>query len=322
MADTDRRTVGVKQRNAWRRSFAAGLFLSDVGVIMISVFGSGLLWFGFRPVGLIADGEVQPELSYTMVSVILVVTWMLMLDAFATRDHKVIGSGTLEYKRVADATVRLFGVFAIVAFLLRLELARGYFLTALPFGLILLLASRWAWRQWLRKRQARGRFVSRAILLGEAQKSIHVATTIQRTPGTGLHLVGAVTRLGSSELSKIKGMPVLGDYADLLSVVDDSQADTVIITGADDISPADMRRVGWELEARGVELIVAPALTDVAGPRIHSRPVAGLPLIHVSYPAFEGIKRVSKRAFDIVGSGLLIGLGSPNAAEAVHEPRS
>ena len=41
-------------------------------------------------------------------------------------------------------------------------------------------------------------------------------------------------------------------------------------------------------------------LTDIAGPRIHSRPVAGLPLIHVSYPAFEGVKRVTKRTFDIV----------------------
>jgi len=55
-----------------------------------------------------------------------------------------------------------------------------------------------------------------------------------------------------------------------------------------------------------VELIVAPALTDVAGPRIHSRPVAGLPLIHVEYPTLEGPKRFTKRLFDIAGSSLII----------------
>ena len=51
-----------------------------------------------------------------------------------------------------------------------------------------------------------------------------------------------------------------------------------------------MRQLGWDLEARSVNLVVAPALTDVAGPRIHARPVAGLPLIHVDYPEFEGRK--------------------------------
>src|SRR5690606_25573962 len=71
------------------------------------------------------------------------------------------------------------------------------------------------------------------------------------------------------------------------------------------------RRLGWELEARGVELIVAAALTDVAGPRIHTRPVAGLPLIHVEYPTFSGSKRFSKRAFDVFASGALITLLSP-----------
>jgi exopolysaccharide biosynthesis polyprenyl glycosylphosphotransferase len=141
-------------------------------------------------------------------------------------------------------------------------------------------------------------------------KTAHVAATIQRSSGSGFHLVGALTREGVGT-APVLGVDVVGDYDDLLDAIDDLQADTVILTGADEIGPQDMRRVGWELEARGVELIVAPALTDVAGPRIHARPVAGLPLIHVSYPAFEGVKRVSKRSFDIVGSALLILMSSP-----------
>jgi exopolysaccharide biosynthesis polyprenyl glycosylphosphotransferase len=36
-----------------------------------------------------------------------------------------------------------------------------------------------------------------------------------------------------------------------------------------------------------------------------------MPLIHVSYPAFEGVKRLSKRVFDLVGSTLLILATSP-----------
>jgi len=303
-------STGTPRRRQWQRSFATRLFVTDILVIVVAVFGSQLLWFGFDSV------EVSTETTalrsgYLAVSIILSMIWILMLDIFATRDYKVIGSGTLEYKRVTDATIRLFGLFAIVSFLFRIDLARGYFLTALPAGVLLLLFSRWQWRQWLRRKQKAGTYTSRSLLMGERQKSAHVAATIQRTAGTGLMLVGALIDHGRVDKRPVNGVPVIGDYADLLEVVDELGAETVILTGADEINPADMRRVGWELEARSVELIVAPALTDVAGPRIHSRPVAGMPLIHVSYPAFEGVKRLSKRVFDIVGSSLLILATSP-----------
>jgi len=311
VAVDSKRALGTLRRNSWQRAYASRLFVTDVLVVVAAVVGSQLVWFGFSAVDLASGQATGLRLGYTTVSAVLVVAWMIMLDVFATRDHKVIGSGTLEYKRVADATVLLFGLFAIVAFLLKIDLARGYFLTALPAGLLLLLTSRWSWRQWLRKQQADARYISRAVLVGDRLKSAHVARTIQRTPGTGLHLVGALTQLDSVDKGAVHGIPILGGYNDLLRAVDESLADTVILTGADEIGPDDMRRFGWELEARGVELIVAPALTDIAGPRIHARPVAGLPLIHVSYPTLEGAKRVYKRTFDIVGSGLLILLGSP-----------
>lgn len=305
------RALGTVKRNAWQRAYAVRLFVSDITMVMVAVFGAHVVWFGDNSVSLAALDAPGVKLGYTTISVLLVIAWMLVLDIFATRDHKVIGSGTLEYKRIADATIWLFGVFAILAFLFRIDFARGYFLTALPVGFLLLLLSRWSWRQWLRTRQKSGAYVSRTLLLGERTKSAHVAKTIQRTAGTGMDIVGALTRAGTTAKGPIEGVPVLGGYADLLDAIDSSAAETVVLTGADEISPDDMRRIGWDLEARNIELIVAPALTDIAGPRIHARPVAGLPLIHVSYPTFEGAKRVYKRTFDIVGSGLLILVGSP-----------
>jgi exopolysaccharide biosynthesis polyprenyl glycosylphosphotransferase len=57
---------------------------------------------------------------------------------------------------------------------------------------------------------------------------------------------------------------------------------------------------------------MAPSLTDIAGPRIHARPVAGLPLIHVETPRYQGADRFLKRAFDlVVSAGLLMVLSLP-----------
>ena len=54
-------------------------------------------------------------------------------------------------------------------------------------------------------------------------------------------------------------------------------------------------------------MIMAPALTDIAGPRIHTQPVAGLPLIHVTTPKLEGPKGFAKRAFDFVAAATILG---------------
>jgi exopolysaccharide biosynthesis polyprenyl glycosylphosphotransferase len=52
------------------------------------------------------------------------------------------------------------------------------------------------------------------------------------------------------------------------------------------------------MEGTGIDLVLAPALTDVAGPRIHTRPIAGLPLIHVESPEFSGGRKALKGLVD------------------------
>ncbi|MCD2444224.1 sugar transferase [Agromyces sp. SYSU K20354] len=296
----------------WQRGYATRLFATDLLVLVVVVYGSQFLRFGADAAEqLIARSEAQRfEITYSLVSALLIVAWLAALGLFGTRDQKIIGSGSTEYKRIADATIRVFGVLAIIAFLLQAQLGRGYLLIALPTGLALLLASRWLWRQWLNRRRAEGEYSYRAILMGERASSAHVARQIMRDPSNGFVIVGAVTQGGSAgELAP--GVPVLGSYDRAIEAVDASEADTVVFTGADMISPRQLRQFGWDLETRSVNLIVAPALTDVAGPRIHARPVAGLPLIHVDYPVFEGNKYAAKRAFDLIASFAGLVLLSP-----------
>jgi len=280
---------------------------------VIAVYGAQLVRFG------IADSELAilqrdvPLLifDYTLLSALLVISWMGMLSYFGTRNYKLVGNGSGEYKRVTDASIRLFGVLAIIAFLGQLLVARMYILIAFPAGLLLLLLGRWLWRKWLIGMRRTGAYSHLAVVMGDRGNSEHVARQMVRAAGTGLRIVGATTIDGRRTDELIPGVPVLGELGDTIAVIDDCEADTLILTGADVITPLEIRRIGWDLESRGVRLIVAPALTDVAGPRIHATPVAGLPLIHVDYPEFEGRKYLTKRGFDIVISCVLIVLLSP-----------
>ena len=306
--------MGIRgQTLTWQRAYASRLFSTDLAVVLVAVLGSQALWFGSRRSELRVPIENLRDftIGYTLVSLGLIVLWMLALESYATRDHKTIGTGSTEYKRIVDASVRIFGVTAIVVFLLKVDLARGYFLTALPMGLFFLLIGRWAWRQWLVARRREGRYVHRAIVVGERVKSAHVVMGVRRDTAAGILVVGAITESGSVALDLVDGVPVLGDFSKTLQAIDQSRADTVIFTGADSFGPRRLRELGWELQARKVDLIMAPALTDIAGPRIHARPVSGLPLIQVDFPAFQGSRHVAKRTFDLISSGVGLLLLSP-----------
>ena len=100
----------------WAALYARRLLATDTVVVVLSVFASHLLWFGLATRRLQLEGAPQPvEASYWLVSFVLVLGWLAVLTIYDTRDPRVIGIGTLEYKRLFDASLTLFGVIAIAA---------------------------------------------------------------------------------------------------------------------------------------------------------------------------------------------------------------
>jgi exopolysaccharide biosynthesis polyprenyl glycosylphosphotransferase len=237
---------------------------------------------------------------------------MAVLGIYGTRSYRVLGTGPQEYRLILDATIRLFGVLAIVAFLFRIEFARGYIMIAFPLGLLTLALSRWLWRQWLNAQRSRGEYSSRVLLIGSESSTDFLARELARQPSAGYHVVGACVPSGviASTLPST-GTPVLGKLDDLQAAMRAVEADTIVITSNDELSAERIRELSWSLEPGRQHLVVAPSLTDIGGPRIHTRPVAGLPLIHVETPRYEGTKLFAKRAFDIVASALLLLVASP-----------
>jgi exopolysaccharide biosynthesis polyprenyl glycosylphosphotransferase len=296
----------------WARSYATRLVVTDLVVIAWAVVGTQIAWFGTLDTELnLSKYRGGFALNYSLVSIILILAWLVFLALFASRDERVIGTGNNEYKRVLDATIRLFGIVAIIAFLLQLDLARGYIVLSLPVGTLALLASRWIWRQWLTAERAKGRYSSRVLLVGSRVTVTAIAKDLSRVPQAGYVVVGACIpgdKIGELLLGRI---PVLNNLDQLQETMDTAGADTLVVTSSDDLPPERIRELSWSLEPGRQHLVLAPSLTDIGGPRIHMRPVAGLPLIHVETPRYEGLKRFSKRAFDVVSSAILIIISSP-----------
>lgn len=296
----------------WRVRSSRLLGIVDAFVVVWAVVGAFIVRFGIEP-SFVVSGQ---EFTYIWLSVALAVVWWFMLGAWNSRQSRILGAGPDEYKRVAAASLWLFGLVAIVSYVIRVDTARGYVGIALPVGLVGLLLARWLLRQHLNVARQKGRSMSRLLLVGGSSSIAHLASSLDRAKHAGYLPVAAYTPGGQhvSDVEPESGLPILGFKPDTLSIlraIEQCGADSVAISAGVQLHPQTLRHLGWELAARNIGLIMAPALTDIAGPRIHTQQVAGLPLIHVTTPTLEGGQRVAKRMFDVIVSGMMLLAAAP-----------
>ncbi|AXA97831.1 polyprenyl glycosylphosphotransferase [Microbacterium sp. PM5] len=299
--------------NDWRRRFQRRLVVSDFLVLVWVVFGTQIAWFGLGNAQLaIRDDARISDISYWVFSVILVVAWLGALSWSDSRSIRVLGSGSNEYLRVVDASVRLFGVIAIVAFLTKVDVARGFLLISLPVGVAVLLWTRWLWRQWLIMKRKTGDFSARVLLVGSEESVAQIARELIRTPSAGYHVVGACTPTGKvADLVPGTTIPMMGSVNAVERAMELTGADTVAVTSTDELPPDKVKQISWNLQAGRQHLVLAPSIVDIAGPRLHTRPVAGLPLIHVETPRFSKGQLFLKRSVDVTASAVGVLLLSP-----------
>ncbi len=241
------------------------------------------------------------------------VLWALCLAVHRTRDLAVVGTGAAEYKRVVNATVLTFTVIALIISITGHQSMRAYFFVALPGGALGLIASRFTLRRWLVRQRTMGNYLSRAVVVGSRADVRYVIDRIDEKPGALYDVVGAV--VDDEDVSGIsigrRVVPVVAGLDDVSRAVWRMNVESVIVAGDPRHGTDYLRDLGWSLEGRATELVIASRLANVAGPRIHFRPVEGLPLMHVELPQFDGPKHLMKRATDVVLSGIAVLLALP-----------
>ncbi|VEH42549.1 Putative colanic biosynthesis UDP-glucose lipid carrier transferase [Kocuria rosea] len=78
--------------------------------------------------------------------------------------------------------------------------------------------------------------------------------------------------------------------------------ETLVLCASAPLTPEEIRHLSWQLADAHIRLVLDTGLTDIAGPRIHTQHMAGLPLIHVSTPRLNRSKLLLKRFMDIAGA--------------------
>jgi len=293
------RDVAAVKTRGWLRRYVAGLVVIDA----LAAVAAAVTAYSVR----FSDGAT----GYFAFSLALPVLWVGAVALARAYEAPVLGLGSEEFQRVVQAFVGLTAVVGFFSYASKAEVARGYVVLALPLAATLCLLGRYAARKRLHKLRQAGRCVHGVVAVGGEHSVVDLVTELRRERHSGMRVVGACLAAGRGDQLRLLGVPLLGGLDDVAAAVELCDADTVAVTSCADIDPARLRRLAWELEGTDTDLVVAPGLMEVAGPRLHIRPVTGLPLLHVEEPEFSGARRVVKGAVDRVIAGVALLLFAP-----------
>ena len=237
------------------------------------------------------------ELRNIFLSLFVLGSWLFFLWFNGSRDTNILGFGADEYKKLTNATLLSFTFIAFISYIFKLEISRGFVLLVFPFGLLFLFIVRRVLRRRLIRARNQGRYLSRVLLL-HSGVSDPVEARLAQAQHAGFSIVHKIV---TAENLKF-------EIKNIVEIALSNNCDQIMVGQSAVISAAELRKLGWALEATKIDLIVAPAVTEIAGPRLKVSNVEGLPLLHLEQPDFSGASRITKRLLDLVLSivGLII----------------
>jgi exopolysaccharide biosynthesis polyprenyl glycosylphosphotransferase len=282
-----------------------------IGVLVADVLAASvaaLVTYGGAAMGL---GVVQqPSATRNVFTVVMPLLWVLALAMHKVYDRWSVDRLAEVRRRIVQTALTFVAAVSSACLALHYTALLDQILFGIPIAAALTVLA----RQLLRLLNTRVRGVSRrrVLVVGHPSLVSMLVTDLSRDQSHDMRVVGACLTAGATD-GQITALPVpiYGDLTDVPGVAVAARCDSVIVSPSPELDTLALRRLGWRLHDAGIDLLVAPALSDVTEERIAVRPAGGLPLLHVRPPAFTGPQRVVKDLLDRVAALVLLVVAAP-----------
>ncbi|MGZ4436089.1 MAG: sugar transferase [Nocardioidaceae bacterium] len=266
--------------------------LLDVAVVVAAVPAALLLRFGtelWHAPGIIGlTGEPMVDFGW------VVPLWLLTLATQDAYSRRKFARGAEEFKTVLRSSITAALVGAMLCYLVNYDLSRGFYFWFFVVATALLLLERYGVSRVVARMRRHERLLHRVVLVGDTDEVAALNAALTKRPELGYTVVA-----------------VVGDPATAVEACAVNAVDTLLVASGGAGSSAGLRRIGWQLADSDIDLVVVPSLIDVAGPRIHTRPVSGLPFMHIEPPQADRAMKWGKALFDRFGALALLVLLFP-----------
>ncbi|MGW7236457.1 sugar transferase [Streptomyces sp. NPDC054804] len=242
-------------------------------------------------------------------------TELLVLSALAVGRSwvpAVLGQGAEEFRRLGRSLFAATVVLALGGIALTSRNIKLWIFVAIPAIALVTMTARYLLRLCLHKRRKEGRCLRPVLAAGSPATVCDLISRTRKYPHIGWRVEAVCTTDGRGlDGDELDGVPVVGRLSDAAKHVRHDGYRVVAVTPDPHWTPERLQRLAWNLEGSDAEMVVAPVLMEVAGPRLHVDAVLGIPLLRVSLPTFTGGRRAIKEVVDRVGAAVLLMLFAP-----------
>lgn len=174
------RGSGTVARRAWRHAYVRRLVVFDAASALVAGVAAHLI--RWRP--------THAGTTSLVIACLLPFVWVLAMTVSRCYEKQFLWEGPEEFRRVFFAASLLLAALGTFAWGLRLEVARGFVVVALPLATVLTLIHRQAERGWLRHQRMRGRLLQTTLLVGPATAVAALNQQLSRQPQYGYRVIG------------------------------------------------------------------------------------------------------------------------------------
>nr|WP_245373689.1 sugar transferase [Crossiella equi] len=285
--------------------YQLAVVVGDLLAIAIAVGGVILI---------VSSGPMRLDLVVGL-STVTASTAVLALPLAKAWDPRVLGQGPEEFRRIGRAALTAMVVLALAALAVKVEGLRAWVFVALPAFAGVAIPIRYGLRRVLHRQRRQGSCLLPVLAAGSPEAVRDLIERTRRDSHLGWRVEAVCTPHGAGYgvrvPGEVAGVPVVGDLSDIVDRVRLGGYRMVAVAGSTDWTPARLQQLAWQLESSTAELVVAPSLVEIAGPRLHVAPVFGLTMLWVSAPTFSGVGWLVKAVVDRLSALMLAVLLAP-----------
>jgi exopolysaccharide biosynthesis polyprenyl glycosylphosphotransferase len=300
LIESGRHGVVASPVSRWEPQYQLSVIISDLLVIL----GAVLLTVAYT-----SSGHVAAHASIAIAAA-TAVAMIAALAASRAWELRVLGQGAEEFRRLGRGVTGGGIVVGLTALALDVPNVRPWVFGAVPAVLLMAAPLRYLLRRVLHHHRRHDRCMLPVLAAGSVDEVADLIARTRREQHNGWRIEAVCTPggLGEDGAGDVAGVPVVGTLDDLLERVMQGGYRVVAVVPDPRWTRSRLQQLAWQLESTLVDVVVAPVLMEVTGPRLHVSPVFGLPLLRVAAPRFVGFRWVIKSVVDRVAAavGLLV----------------
>ena len=283
--------VFLDRKSSWIRT---GLIVQDVLICLVAQISAYFVRTEWIPY---PEHYVFPLKAYIPLGIAIPI--VLVLANWQQGLYRVQTSHTDFHAITRIVKAHLVMAMTVMAgfFLLKVTYSRLTLFLFLGISLLLSILSRWLFRKMWVLVLKRGINQSRVLIVGVGETSQLLMEKLRKIPGLGYKVVGLIA--GNGVIGDIRGVPVLGSYNDIPSVVRNKHIHEVIIA-----DPLVSREKTLELIVSigqlNLPVKIVSDLYEIITTRTELNGFADIPIIEIPPPRTRPFSTVLKSVFEYI----------------------